>query len=205
MDSSRNGSNATSRKQKPIWFIVIGVFLMITCIALAVSIIIIRNAYLQTPRIVNVLNSGSSGEYVYTLSIDQQKTIEELGYPDAFSIYFYQIDPDAGYDQGIRFETWTYYNKKILLSFQDGEPTSQETIESAQGNNLPMPYRPEQFATFMSLNRLIKSTGIQKYLILPLEPEIVRDGQVFYADQLTFGMKNDRLMFVETLALTEDK
>jgi hypothetical protein len=164
-----------------------------------------RNAYLQTPRIVNLPNSGSSGESDYTLSIDQQKTIEELGYPDAFTIYFYQNNPGAGYDQGIRFESWTYYKKKLMLTFQDGEPTSQETIDSALDNILPVPYRPEQFATFMSLNRLIKSTGIQQYLILPLEPEIVRDGQVFYADQLTFGMKNDRLMFVETLVLTEDK
>lgn len=164
-----------------------------------------RNAYSQTPRIVNLPNSISSGESDYTLSIDQQKTIEELGYPDTFTIYFYQNNPDGGYDQGLRFESWTYYNKKLMLTFQDGEPTSQETIDSALDNILPVPYRPEQFATFMSLNRLIKSTGIQQYLILPLEPEIVRDGQVFYADQLTFGMKNDRLMFVETLVLTEDK
>jgi len=169
------------------------------------SIIIIRNAYLQTPRIVNLPNSESSGELEYTLSVDQQKTIEELGYPDTFTIYFYQNNPDAGYDQGIRFESWTYYNKMLMLTFEDGKPTSQETIDSAPDNILPMPYQPEQFATFMSLNRLIKSTGIQKYLILPLEPEVVQQGQVFYADQLTFGMKNDRLMFVETLALTEDK
>lgn len=167
------------------------------------SLIIIRNAYVQTPRIVNLPNSESSGELEYILSIDQQKTIEELGYPDAFTIYFYQNNPDAGNDQGIRFESWTYYNKKLMLTFQDGEPTSQETIDSVPDNILPMPYRPEQFATFMSLNRLIKSTGIQKYLILPLEPEVVQHGQLFYADQLTFGMKNDRLMYAETLALTE--
>jgi len=203
LSSSRNGSNPTSRKQPKIWFIVTGVFLIFACVALALSIIIIRNAYLQTPRIVNLPNSESSSELAYTLSIDQKKTIEELGYPDAFTIYFYQDNPDGGYDQGIRFESWTYYNKRLMLTFENGVPTSQETIDPAPGNNLPMPYRPEQFATFMSLNRLIKSTGIQKYLILPLEPEVVRDGQVFYTDQLTFGMKNDRLMFVETLALTE--
>jgi hypothetical protein len=205
MDSTRSGKDPAYRKPRTVWFIVGVCFLIIACIAFTVSIIIIRNAYYQTPRIVNIPNSGSSGEFVHTLSIDQQKTIEELGYPDAFTIYFYQNNPDAGYDQGIRFETWTYYNESIMLSFQDGEPVNQEIIDSAPGNNLPMPYQPEQFATFMSLNRLIKSTGIQTYLILPLGLEVIRDGQVFYADQLTFGMKNGRLMYVETLALTEDK
>jgi hypothetical protein len=64
-----------------------------------------------------------------------------------------------------------------------------------------MPYRPEQFVAYMSLEELIAAAGLETYLVVPLEKELVEGGEVYYADELTFGLKNDELLYVEALAL----
>ncbi len=200
-----NEPDATHKKNHDFKFIAGGGLLIFIFAVVVLGGFLIRNAYLQTPRIEKNLFPQKSSEPFYHLSPAQQQCIDERGYPEAFTIYFYQINPDEGYDQATRSETWNYYSTGSTLTFIDGELVSQETIESTSFNTLPVLYHPEQFSAFMSLDMLKMSTGIQEFLILPLEPEIVQDGQVLYAEQLAFGMKNNRLMYVEAIALTEEQ
>ena len=203
--TNSNTPKANHKKQNGFKFFAGGCLLIFVFAAFVVGGFFIRNAYLQTPRIEKNLFPQKSSEPFYHLSPAQQQSVDERGYPEAFTIYFYQINPDEGYDQATRSETWSYYNTGSTLTFIDGDLVSQEVIESPSFDTLPVLYHPEQFSAFMSLDLLKMSTGIQEYLILPLEPEIVQDGQVMYAEQLAFGMKNNRLMYVEVIALTEEQ
>lgn len=203
--TNSNRPVASHKKQQGFRLFAGGCLLIFVIAAFVVGGLFMRNAFLQTPRIEKNTFPQKSSEPFYQLSPAQQKSVDELGYPEAFTIYFYQINPDEGYDQATRSETWNYYSTGSTLTFIDGELVSQEVIESTSFTTLPVLYHPEQFSAFMSLNMLKMSTGIQEYLILPLEPEIVQDGQVLYAEQLAFGMKNNRLMYVEAIALTEEQ
>jgi hypothetical protein len=53
----------------------------------------------------------------------------------------------------------------------------------------------------MSLDDLIDSTGLLSFLIVPTEPELVLGGELYHGDQITFGLKHDELLSVETHAL----
>jgi hypothetical protein len=53
----------------------------------------------------------------------------------------------------------------------------------------------------MSLEEVIASAGLDAFMVVPLEKELVDGGEVFYADELTFGLKDDELLYIEALAL----
>ena len=62
-------------------------------------------------------------------------------------------------------------------------------------------YRPEQFTAFMNLDEVVAIAGLDKYLQIPVDGELMRDAQVYFGEQLTFGLQADELLFVESLAL----
>lgn len=102
----------------------------------------------------------------------------------------------------VRFETWSYYTSGLEYTFINGEQVAEDSLEiELLGELAPIPYRPEQFVAYMSLDEVIASAGLETYLVVPLEKELVEDGEVYYADELTFGLKNDELLYVEALAL----
>ena len=68
-----------------------------------------------------------------------------------------------------------------------------------------IPYKPEQFTEYMTLDEVIASANLNEYLVVPLEEELVESGEVYYADQLTFGLKNNKLMYIETLVVEVEK
>ncbi len=72
------------------------------------------------------------------------------------------------------------------------------------GTLYPLPYYPEQFSAFMSLDEVIAAAGIETYVEIPLEKEYLKDGVVYYAQSLTFGLKDNELLYIEALALTTE-
>jgi hypothetical protein len=102
----------------------------------------------------------------------------------------------------VRFETWSYYTSGLEFTFINGDKVAEDPLEiELLGELVPIPYRPEQFVAYMSLDEMVASAGLQTYLVVPLEKELVDGGEVYYADELTFGLKNDELLYVEALAL----
>ncbi len=69
----------------------------------------------------------------------------------------------------------------------------------------PLPYYPEQFGAFMSLEDIIATAGIDTYVEIPLEKEFLKDGVVYYAQSLTFGLKDNELVYIEALAITTEQ
>jgi hypothetical protein len=53
----------------------------------------------------------------------------------------------------------------------------------------------------MDLQQVIAAAGLDSFLVVPLEKELVAGGEVYYADRLTFGLKDDELCYLEALAL----
>ena len=139
----------------------------------------------------------------YTLSNEQIQAIQDYGYPDAFSILFYRQNDDNNQVQDIRLETWTMLDDDLELTFLNGTLTETEAMEDQLVPYYPAEYRPELFSANMSLDEVLTAAGIEEYLVVPLEDELLKDSEVYYAGQLMFGLKDDQLRYIETVILEE--
>jgi len=175
---------------------------------LAMAIVVLAGGWVEyqaAPKIVEGLEPGAMEIAQNTLSADQQIVIDRLGFPEAFSILFYEEELEDGSLGDVRFETWSYYTSALEYTFINGELVAEDPLEiDLAGELVPIPYRPEQFVAYMNLEEVIASAGLETYLVVPLEKELVDGGEVYYADELTFGLKNDELLYVEALALEMD-
>ena len=87
--------------------------------------------------------------------------------------------------------------------FINGELIAEDPIEVSDIGQLdPLPYYPEQFSAFMSLDEVIAAAGIDTYVEIPLEKDFLEGGVSYFANSLTFGLKNNQLLYIEALALT---
>ena len=136
----------------------------------------------------------------YQLSEDQTDVISRLGYPESFFVMFFEDEANSSLTQ-FRFETWSYYSIPREYSFLNGDLVSENATAIVAGGLAENPYRPEQFTEYMSLEEVIASTGIEKYLAVPMDGALVEKGEVFYADRLAFGLVNGELLYVESIAL----
>lgn len=159
-------------------------------------------AYQQEPKIVEGIEPETLDLISYSLSGDQAGVIDHRGNPEAFSILFYEEEQVDGSLIDVRFETWSYYSGGLEYTFINGDQVAEDPLDiELFGDLVPIPYRPEQFVAYMSLDEMVASTGLGSYLVVPLEKELVDGGEVYYADELTFGLKDGELLYVEALAL----
>jgi hypothetical protein len=136
----------------------------------------------------------------YELSGNQSNLISRMGYPDSFFIMFFEDEVNGSLDN-YRFETWTYYSRSTEYNFLNGELVSKNSTAVKAGELVENPYRPEQFTEYMSLEEVVSSASIEKYVVAPMEEEFVEGGEVFYADRLAFGLVQGELLYVESIAL----
>ncbi len=161
--------------------------------------------YQEAPKRVELEESKLLASAVYTLSLEQENNLLSYGYPEAFTILFYQEETS---DQGIeivRLETWEYYSLGFGVTFINGELVSQDPIDwDSQDSVFPAPYHPEQFSAFMKLAEVISAGGIETYIEIPLNKELMDEGRLYYADSLSFGLKDNQLVYIEAMALIEE-
>jgi hypothetical protein len=182
-----------------------GVFLAVVAIAIVCILGLFAylswQEYLRSPKLFGELEPDDSRAANYSLSPNQSAILAELGYPDAFQILFFAGEAN-GTSLKFRLETWTYFVEGRELTYLDGDLVSEDMTEGDVGEPIETPYRPEQFRAMMEIGELIASTGIEEYIVVPVEKELVDGGEVYYAEELTFGMKDGRLLYVETLPLS---
>jgi hypothetical protein len=151
----------------------------------------IDSAPLQVTGIKGLLKPAS-----YPYSPDQTDLINQYGLPDSFSILFFEDDFGG---TSTRLETWIYSQAGQSFTWINGKLDDQESFQPVSGEILPAPYHPEQFTAFMSLEELIGSTAIDEFLLVPLEKELLEGGENYFADRLTFGLKDGALLYVEAV------
>jgi hypothetical protein len=159
--------------------------------------------YQESPKRVEVDVPATSKPESYTLSSDQESSLLSYGYPEGFTILFYEEETPSQGIQTVRLETWDYYTKGTGLTFINGELTAEDPLKISEiGPIDPLPYSPDQFKAYMSLDEAISVTGIDTYIEIPVEDEFIEDGVLYFANSLSFGLKDDQLMYIEAIALT---
>ena len=161
--------------------------------------------YQESPKIIEVRDSQPPVSEPYTLSPEQEGNLISYGYPEAFTILFYEEEtPDQGV-QTVRLETWEYYTMGIGLTFINSKLVSEDPLEIGDiGVLAPLPYTPELFSAFMSLDDVIAVAEIDTYVEVPLNKELMDEGKLYYAESLSFGLQDNQLVYIEALALIEE-
>ncbi len=175
--------------------------LLIGFIVSAIVLIGGYQEYQSMPKMVEGVVPESLATSQQALSTEQLSVRAELGSPEAFSILFYEEELLDGSYGDVRFETWSYYTDGIEYTFINGEMVGEDPIDIDVGELIQIPYAPEQFVAYMNLDEVVASARLDTFLVVPLEKELVDGGEVYYADELTFGLKDDELLYVEALAL----
>jgi len=195
-------------KKKRGWaFLGLGCGCLVFVIIVIVGIFLYAGwlGYKEAPMIVEVQESSPQLQDPYTLSPVQEEELFTYGYPEAFTILFYEEETVGGGTAPVRLETWDYYTQGIGLTFINGDLIAEDPIEIDNVGTLdPLPYYPEQFSAFMSLEEVIAAAGIDTYVEIPLEKEFLEGGIVYYANALTFGLKDDELVYIEALAVVTE-
>jgi hypothetical protein len=198
----------TEGKKKTGWAVFglgCGCLVFVVLVALGIYLYAGWVGYQEDPMIVEVQESRSQLVDPYTLSSAQQEQLFTYGYPEAFTILFYEEETVGGGAAPVRLETWDYYTQTIELTFINGNLVAEDPLEIDEVGSLdPLPYYPEQFGAFMSLEEVIAAAGIDTYVDIPLEKEFMEEGVMYFANALTFGLKDNELIYIEALALSEE-
>jgi len=175
---------------------------------LVVAVFLLAGAYLWMymdytgPTLVRVSSEAEApARPPYALSAVQQQVVNEIGYPESFTLLFYQDRDEEDQFYDIRFECWHYAAAGRDIAFVNGEMISDEPADVVEEVLIAAPYRPEQFAASMRLKDVLASARISEYARAAADPILVSSGEAYFDSQLTFGMKAGQLSAVETMAL----
>lgn len=161
--------------------------------------------YQETPKRVEVQDGQSPGSAPYTLSPEQESNRLSYGYPDGFTILFYEEETPSQEIQTVRLETWEYYTLGFGLTFINGDLVSEDPVDwDSPAPLIPAPFKPEQFSAFMDLADVIAAGEITAYIEVPLNQGLMEKGVLYYADSLSFGLQEDKLVYLEAMALIEE-
>jgi hypothetical protein len=123
------------------------------------------------------------------------------GPPEAFAIlYFDEPGPD-GTSTTTSTEQWSYFGEGVEFTFAGDEVVAAEVIGVVDGADAePVPYDPDDFHAYMSLDEVVAAAGVEEYIGGPVE-ELVEGGELYFADRLSWGLQDGELRYIEALAL----
>ena len=130
---------------------------------------------------------------------DRRETVlTEMGAPDTFTLKFEELEGSV-----VRWEEWSYFEFDSRFDFIDGELIWTVELE-------PMPdgsiyahfYDPYDFRAYMSEAEVRALLGDQELTEIDLTEGDIAGGLALAGDQILMGFDHDRLVYVETFALT---
>ena len=133
--------------------------------------------YQSLPKLVDGVESQIDAPALESLTVEQQTVRTTLGSPEAFTILFYEEEMEDGTFGDVRFETWSYYSDGVEYTFINGELVAEDPLVIDLGELIQIPYTPEQFRAYMSLDEVIASAGLDAFMVVPLEKELVEGGE----------------------------
>lgn len=135
---------------------------------------------------------------------DRAGVLEYLGNPDAFDISSIEVE-----GQEVRRESWRYFQYATRVDFVDGQAVWTVEIEALpEGTILAAWYDPLAFEVGMSADQASQlvaeasPAGAHPQLIdLSEGGEDLSGGSALVGDQILIGLQDDRVVYVETVAL----
>jgi len=127
---------------------------------------------------------------VVSPSTDQIEVINSFGYPDTFMLIM---------DQGVRYESWNYYDIERAFVFLDGGFFEEQTIPNLEEKKVAFPeFRPTQFGEDLLFSKIGEILG-EPSAKGEINQDILENALVYnYMDQVSVGTKGDKVVFIQT-------
>ncbi len=138
---------------------------------------------------------------------DRLEVLATLGRPDAFDISFVAVEGGQ-----VRMESWRYYQYATRVDFVDGEAVWTMEIEPApDGTLFAAWYDPLAFEAGMTgaeaaevIAAASPAGAAPERIDLAAGNEDLTGGSALVGDQIVVGLDEDRLVYVETVALVPE-
>jgi hypothetical protein len=138
---------------------------------------------------------------------DRPGVLESLGPPDAFDISIVEVE-----GQDVRMESWRYYQYGTRVDFVDGEALWTMEIEPMpEGTIFAAWYDPLAFEVGMSraqasqvASNASPAGAVPRLIDLAEGGDDLAGGAALVGDQILIGLYEDRVVFVETVALVPE-
>lgn len=139
----------------------------------------------------------------YTLSATQQAHVDEYGYPDRFTIFFFDEMLSDGEMYSMRHESWYYDARGYEIVFRNGDKFTERNGEPIQIEGLGRTvYWPQGFTAEMNLDALLVIRGETGFFVQNVDDDLIT-GELIFIKGLVAGFEDGRLSYVETLPLGE--
>ena len=194
--NSQTVTDLTKSKRRSCLIILILLVLGLGCLIIGLGVIgwmDINQSPLEVSELVPFFKPGK-----YQYSADQQDIKIQLGLPDSFTILFYEDEFGGG---STRLETWIYSETGQSYTWVNGNLDKRDSFTPVSGEVFPAPYQPDQFTAYLNLEEVIGATGIKDFMLVPLENKLLPGGEIYFADQLSFGLKHGELLYAEAVGL----
>ena len=138
----------------------------------------------------------------FSLTMAQENQLASLGYPDRFTILFFNETLLDGTTAAIRQEHWYYDSQGLEIVFRNGEIFSESQGAPVLAVDLGQTaYRPEIFLAGMSIDQLMAATKETGYYQEPADHPFIDNGTLVFMQGLAAGFEGDSLVYVEALPL----
>lgn len=134
------------------------------------------------------------------LSAQQQFLVEDIGWPDAFSVS--EVETNQG--NRVRLETWLYYPESASYTFADGDFYSSGTVEIIGENFTPTPHHPDQFPMGSSPQQIQSLLAGHELKKINNSKNFLEGVQLYVCQQLILSFQENRLFHVEALAFVPE-
>jgi len=134
------------------------------------------------------------------LSSQQLEIVDSFGWPHSFSIFEMKDENDLLQ----RLDTWTYFDSGITFVFLNGEFVNTESSDSLSPGFIVAPYKPNQFVMGASPDEVCKLAIGSEWVGMPGVDNFIEGGGLYVAQQLVTAFSENRLVFVEALAIVPE-
>jgi len=137
----------------------------------------------------------------YTLSATQQAYVDKHGYPDRFSIFFFDEMLPDGEMYSMRHESWYYDARGYEIVFRNGDKFTERNDAPIQIEGMGRTvYSPQEFTAETNLDALLALRGETGFFVQNVDDNLIT-GELIFIQGLATGFEEGRLSYVETLPL----
>ena len=141
---------------------------------------------------------------VISLTDQQQKLVDQFGYPDHFVLVFGEMVIEKEYEE-IRYEAWNYDESGRRYNFVDGEFASDTNISFLIDADYP-DLKPTYFTEGMNFDQVKKVIGADPSESVDAIPEIAENMTVYdFHGQIKVGVFEEEVVYIQTYPVISEE
>lgn len=190
------------RKKQTVFFVAV-ILLFFLSLSCSLPSFLLGDSKQFEDGLVQDYHPAASSVSQYTLSVTQQACVDEYGYPDRFTIFFFDEMLPDGEMFSMRHESWYYDARGYEIVFRNGDKFTERNGAPIQIEGLGHTvYTPQEFTAETNLDALLTAQGETGFFVQNIDDGLIT-GELVFIQGLAVGFEDGHLAYVETLPLSD--